>query len=126
MNLDYLLWHLPKLIPDFPFFRPDGLGMSILLTSPAPPARIPRAVARSADVAAWRGVRVHAHPEPPLLRRRLAPVRLSLRARCHSVRDRPLRDGRRVARPASGWWWVALIAFGVLVNAAGVYWAYHL
>ena len=35
MNLDYLFWHLPSRSPQsFPFFRPDGLGMSILLTSP--------------------------------------------------------------------------------------------
>ena len=34
MNLDYFLVHLPRPIPDFPFFRPDGLGMSVLLTSP--------------------------------------------------------------------------------------------
>ena len=34
MNLDYLFVHLPRLIPDFPFFKPDGLGMSVLITSP--------------------------------------------------------------------------------------------
>ena len=34
MNLDYLFFHLPKLIPDPPFFKPDGLGLSIFLTSP--------------------------------------------------------------------------------------------
>ena len=34
MNLDYLFVHLPALDDEFPFFRPDGLGMSVLLTSP--------------------------------------------------------------------------------------------
>jgi hypothetical protein len=34
MNIDYLFLHTPTQIPDFPFFRPDGLGMSILITSP--------------------------------------------------------------------------------------------
>ena len=34
MNLDYFLLHLPRLIPAPPFFRPDGLGMSVLITSP--------------------------------------------------------------------------------------------
>jgi hypothetical protein len=34
MNLDYFLIHLPALIPEPPFLRPDGLGMSILVTSP--------------------------------------------------------------------------------------------
>ena len=34
MNLDYFLFHLPVAIPEFPFFKPDGLGMSVLITSP--------------------------------------------------------------------------------------------
>jgi hypothetical protein len=34
MNLDYLFFHLPLVIPDFPFLRPDGLGLSVFLTSP--------------------------------------------------------------------------------------------
>ena len=34
MNLDYFLYHLPKLIDTFPYFKPDGLGMSVLITSP--------------------------------------------------------------------------------------------
>ena len=34
MNLDYFLLHLPRPIASPPFFQPDGLGMSVLLTSP--------------------------------------------------------------------------------------------
>ena len=34
MNLDYLFWHLPIVIPTFPYLRPDGLGMSVFITSP--------------------------------------------------------------------------------------------
>jgi hypothetical protein len=34
MNLDYFLLHLPFAIPEFPFLRPDGLGLSVFLTSP--------------------------------------------------------------------------------------------
>jgi hypothetical protein len=34
MNLDYFLVHLPFVIPEFPFLRPDGLGLSVLITSP--------------------------------------------------------------------------------------------
>ena len=34
MNLDYFLLHLPRPLPSSPFFQPDGLGMSVLLTSP--------------------------------------------------------------------------------------------
>ena len=34
MNLDYLFLHLPTLTGTFPFLQPDGLGMSVLITSP--------------------------------------------------------------------------------------------
>ena len=34
MNINYMLLHLPMLIDEFPFFRPNGLGLSVLLTSP--------------------------------------------------------------------------------------------
>ena len=34
MNVDYLFLHLPMLIDEVPFFRPDGLGLSIFLTTP--------------------------------------------------------------------------------------------
>ena len=34
MNLDYFLLHLPTVIPDFPYLRPDGLSLSVLITSP--------------------------------------------------------------------------------------------
>lgn len=34
MNLDYFLFHLTTVVPEFPFFRPDGLGLSVLITSP--------------------------------------------------------------------------------------------
>jgi hypothetical protein len=34
MNLDYFLIKLPRPIDIWPFFKPDGLGMSVLLTSP--------------------------------------------------------------------------------------------
>ncbi len=34
MNLEYFIWHLGRSITTFPWFKPDGLGMSVLLTSP--------------------------------------------------------------------------------------------
>jgi hypothetical protein len=34
MNLDFFLVHLPFVIPEFPYLRPDGLGLSVLITSP--------------------------------------------------------------------------------------------
>ncbi len=34
MNIDYLFLHLPTFVPNPPFLVPDGLGMSLFLTSP--------------------------------------------------------------------------------------------
>jgi hypothetical protein len=124
MNLDYLLWHLPKLIPDFPFFRPDGLGMSILLTSPG---------LLLAVRAPWRD---------PRARLLAAGFVLTLLPSLFYYGGGWLQFGYRYALDAIpfaialaalaamkrgvglGWW--ILLVIGLLVNAAGVYWAYHL
>ena len=34
MNLDYFLVHLPRPVSEPPFFRPSGVGLSVLITSP--------------------------------------------------------------------------------------------
>ena len=34
MNIDLFLLHLPRPIAEFPYLKPDGLGMSVLITSP--------------------------------------------------------------------------------------------
>jgi hypothetical protein len=34
MNFDYLFLRQPTLLPGWPFLKPDGLGMSVLITSP--------------------------------------------------------------------------------------------
>ena len=90
MNLDYLFIHLPTLnyLNDelFPVPPPDGLGMSILITSPGLlyAVRAPWRASRTW----WLAGAALARPDPdaPLLRRRLAPVRLPLRARLDPVR----------------------------------------
>ena len=98
MNLDYFLIHLPTFIPTFPFFKPDGLGMSVFITSPG------LLFATQADwrrPRSWWLARRHdrgADPDPPLLRRRLAPVRLPLLPRFGAVRHRAVRSGRRPSR----------------------------
>ena len=49
MNIDYLFLAAAALdATSFPFFQPDGLGMSIFITAPGPALRGPRAVARVA------------------------------------------------------------------------------
>ena len=103
---------------------PDGLGMSVLLTSPGLLFAIRadwRATARLA--AARRGGR-RPHPDPPLLRRRLAPVRLPLLPRLDAVRHRPVRAGRGAAgRHRSGL--ARPDRLRRRRRAMGVYWAYN-
>ena len=92
MNLDYLFFHLPKLIPDPPFFKPDGLGLSIFLTSPGLLYAVRADWRRTSSWLLLGGRGRHPDPVAPLLRRRLAPVRLPLCARFDPVRHRPVRE----------------------------------
>jgi hypothetical protein len=125
MNLDYFLWHLPKPIPDPPFFRPDGLGMSVLLTSPG------LLFAVRAD---WRRPRswwllgaAIAVLIPTLLYYGGGWLQYGYRYFLDSVPFVMALCGVAAAfRGAVGWGWRVLIVFGVIIGAAGVYWAYHL
>ncbi len=112
--------------PTFPFFQPDGLGMSVLLTSPGLLFAIAGRLATAAGVVAARRGRRRPDPDAALLRRRLAPVRLPLLPRLGAVRDRAVRAGRRPPAAGSAPVWLALIVVGVVVMAIGVYWAYNL
>lgn len=125
VNLDYLFVHLPTFTTEPPFLRPDGLGMSIVLTSPGlllavrAPWRDPRAGRLLAGAAfvlvptllyyggGWQqyGYR-YALDSIPFV--------WALSAMAAAVRG-------RIAAP-----WKLLIVLGVLVNAIGVYWAYRL
>ena len=125
MNLDYLLWHLPRLIPDAPFFRPDGLGMSILLTSPGlllavrSPWRDPRA---------WLVAGAFLFTLiPSLLYYGGGWLQFGYRYALDAIPFAIALCGMAVAaRGGMGVGWKVLIALGVVVNSAGVYWAYHL
>ena len=94
MNLDYFLLHLPK--ADRPASRSSGPTASgCPCCSPVPGLlfavradwRQPR------GLVAARGGDRRPHPDAPLLRRRLAPVRLPLLPRLGAVRHRPVRAG---------------------------------
>jgi hypothetical protein len=129
MNLDYLFVHVPTPIPTPPFFKPDGLGMSILLTSPG---------LLYAAKAPWRESRTWWLAGAALLV--LIPTLLyygggwlqyGYRYALDSIPFvwalcglAAVRDERR-GEPM-GWSWRALILVGVVVGAAGVYWAYNL
>jgi hypothetical protein len=125
MNLDYFLFHLPRPIPEPPFFRPDGLGLSVLITSPG------LLFAARAD---WRrpcswwllGAAV-AVLIPTLLYYGGGWLQYGYRYFLDSVPFVMALCGlAAVHRSGVGIGWRLLIVFGCLVGAAGVYWAYHL
>jgi hypothetical protein len=125
MNLDYFLLHLPRLIPTPPFIRPDGLGMSVLITSPG------LLFATQAD---WRRPRTWwllgaavTVLIPTLLYYGGGWLQYGYRYFLDSVPFVIALCGLAAVhrgRIAPGW--LALIAVGVVVMAIGVYWAYNL
>jgi hypothetical protein len=125
MNLDYFLVHLPRPIPTPPFFRPDGLGLSVFLTSPG------LLFALRAD---WRQPRswwlagaTIAVLVPTLLYYGGGWLQYGYRYFLDSVPFvMALCGSAAVVRGGVGWGWRLLIGFGVLVGAVGVYWAYNL
>ena len=125
MNLDYFLLHVPRLIPEPPFFRPDGLGMSVLITSPG------LLFANGAD---WRRPRpwwllgaAVAVLVPTLLYYGGGWLQYGYRYFLDSVPFVMALCGlAAVHRGSVGPGWRILIAVGCLVGAAGVYWAYRL
>ena len=125
MNLDYFLFRLPRLISEPPFFRPDGLGLSVLITSPG------LLFATQAD---WRRPRswwllgaAVAVLIPTLLYYGGGWLQFGYRYFLDSVPFVMALCGLgAVRRGGVGLGWRLLIVFGCLVGAAGVYWAYHL
>lgn len=125
MNVDYFLLHLPRLIPAWPFLRPDGLGMSVLITSPG------LLFALRAD---WRRPKVWFLAAAAILV--LIPTLLYYGGGWLQYGYRYFLDSvpfvialcglAAVARDGIGWGWKALILVGVAVMAIGVYWAYNL
>lgn len=125
MNLDYFLFHLPNPIEEPPFFRPDGLGMSVLLTSPG------LLYAVRAD---WRDRRTWwllgatvAVLVPTLLYYGGGWLQYGYRYFLDSVPFVIALCGLAAARRGRiGIGWQAAIVFGVVVMAVGAYWAYHI
>ena len=125
MNLDYFLLHLPRVTPTPPFFRPDGLGMSVFITSPG------LLYAVRAD---WRDQRTRLLGAaalfvlmPTLLYYGGGWLQYGYRYFLDSVPFVIAICGLAAARRGPiGLGWLALVAFGVVVMALGVYWAYNL
>jgi hypothetical protein len=125
MNLDLLLLHLPRPIAQFPFFMPDGLGLSVFLTSPG---LLFAARADWRDRRAWLllGATI-AVLIPTLLYYGGGWLQYGYRYFLDSIPFVIALCGlAAVHRGSVGTGWRVLIAVGVVVNAVGVYWAYNL
>jgi hypothetical protein len=125
MNLDYLFVHLPQPIDEPPFFRPDGLGMSVLITSPGMLFAL-RADWRDPK-AWWLAGAAIAVLIPTLLYYGGGWLQYGYRYFLDSVPFVIALCGLAAAyRGRVGWGWRILILLGTVVMALGVYWAYHL
>jgi hypothetical protein len=125
MNLDYFLVHLPFPIAEFPFLRPDGLGLSVLITSPGLLFAV-RADWR--DRRAWwlLGAAVFVLI-PTLLYYGGGWLQYGYRYFLDSVPFVIALCGLAAVRQGRiGLPWVALIAIGTVVMAFGVYWAFRI
>ena len=125
MNIDYLFLKLPAFTAEFPYFHPDGLGMSVLFTSPG---------LLLAVRASWRDARSWILLLAAVLV--LIPTLLYYGGGWLQYGYRYFLDSIPfiwalvamgiVRRGETPWWGWTLILFGVLVGLGGVYWAYHL
>ncbi len=125
MNLEFLFWKLPAFTNEFPYFRPDGLGMSVLFTSPALLLAV-RAPWR--DRRSWllllAAVLVLI---PTLLYYGGGWLQYGYRYFLDSIPFIWALVGMGIAsRGSLKWWGWLLIGWGVLIGLGGVYWAYHL
>jgi hypothetical protein len=124
MNMEYLFWKMPAFTNTFPYFRPDGLGMSVLLTSPA---------LLLAIRAPWRDGRswlllfgAIAVLIPTLLYYGGGWLQYGYRYFLDSIPFIWALVAMGIAsRGSLKWWGWLLIGWGVLMGLGGVYWAYH-
>jgi hypothetical protein len=125
MNIDYLLLHLPTRIDRFPWFKPDGLGMSVMVTSPGLLFAV-RADWRQSRAWLLLGAAV-AVLIPTLLYYGGGWLQYGYRYFLDSVPFVIALCGlAAVKQRRVGWGWIALVAFGTVVMFGGMYWAYHL
>ncbi len=136
MNLDYLFFKLPAFKPEFPFLFPDGLGMSIFLTSPGLLYAI-RAPWRSSRTWWLAGAALFVLI-PTLLYYGGGWLQYGYRYALDSIpfvwalcalaaaRDEGIREALGLPGAGISTGWRLLIVFGVLIMSLGVWWAYHL
>ena len=125
MNLDYLFVHLPTLTSTFPYLRPDGLGMSVLVTSPG---------LLLAVLAPWRDRRswllllaAVLVLVPTLLYYGGGWLQFGYRYFLDSIPFVWALAAMGVARRGhTPWWGWTLILWSMLMGLIAVYWAYNL
>jgi hypothetical protein len=125
MNINYLFLKIPNAIPTFPFFKPDGLGMSVFITSPG---------LLMAIGAPWRNTRTWwllgaaiAVLIPTLLYYGGGWIQYGYRYFLDSIPFIVALCGLAVARAGRvSTFWSVVILLGVVVNAFSVYWAYNM
>jgi hypothetical protein len=141
MNLDYLFIHLPMPnivdgILAFPFLRPDGLGMSILITSPGLLYAVKAPWGESRTW--WLFGAALLVLVPTLLYYGGGWLQYGYRYALDSIpfvwalcglaaaRDERVLASVGISGPAIGVGWRWLIVIGVVVGLGGVYWAYNI
>jgi len=124
MNLDLLFAHLVRVSSTPPFFKPDGLGLSIFITSPGLLLAL-RADWRSRMAVAL-GLTTIAVIAPSLLYYGGGWLQYGYRYALDSIPFVMALVGLAVARAGLPGWGKVLIVFGIAVNLLGVYWAYNL
>ena len=124
MNFDYFLLHVPRIEAAFPFLRPDGLGMSVLITSPG---LLGAALADWRDRRSWALLITAAIVlVPSLLYYGGGWLQYGYRYFLDSLPFVIALCGLAAARRGVGWTWKLLITAGLVVNLIGVYWAHNL
>jgi len=125
MNLDYLLLHLPTPTRTFPYLQPDGLGMSVLLTSPGLllAARAPWRDRRSGLLLLAAALVL----VPTLLYYGGGWLQFGYRYFLDSIPFVWALAALGVARRGQvPWWGWTLVFWSMLMGLLAVYWAYNL
>ena len=119
-NLELLLLHLPNPIDEWPYFRPDGLSMSVLFTSPALLMAF-RGPWRDRKFLVLLGAAL-AVLVPTLLYYGGGWLQYGYRYFLDSIPFLVAAAGLGVARYGIHWLWLPVLAWSVLINLLGVYW----
>lgn len=126
MNVEFLFFKLPTFTAEFPWFRPDGLGMSVFFTSPA---LLLAVLAPWRDRRSWiLAITAFLVLVPTLLYYGGGWLQYGYRYFLDSIPFVWAMVAMYGAKRGGGypWWAWVLVGWGVLIGAAGVYWAHHL